>query len=348
MSGTSPTRCSWRPSAWRTSCPVKLTWMPPGTTRSVTSPSAPAVCEPTNFVSFAASKKSAVCSAWLHRVLVDEHDRLTAVERLGALREGLPEEARGAVLPARQGDEGLEELRCNPGVPHVEVRSDPRHRAVRIAAHVEHDGRRLPDRREHGVDVSDLESVEIDIADVAVHEAVHIGPGARDMPLLHAGERQLVIRSVAAPDADGQPREPGARSQDQRRRRPLPVLLRDGARGCPEDPLIYLIQDEECGPAARADAPSSPRSRGKTGLLFERSEGWCIVSLRGKCRGRPPRAALYERRSSACGSLLVDFQQMHRDGELRLSARSRAIIARTLAMEIPPPRRRPRATKKAR
>jgi hypothetical protein len=120
--------------------------------------------------------------------------------------------------------------------------------------------------------------------------------------------------------------------------------------GLPEDSLIDLIRDEEAG-RLRGRRTKLAEVERKTGLAFERSEGWWVVSIWGvlgaQTRGRTLRDAF-----ASLQWLLSDFLQMHRDGAWgpsgpfrpRLSARSRAVIARTLAIKLPPPRRRARTT----
>jgi hypothetical protein len=109
----------------------------------------------------------------------------------------------------------------------------------------------------------------------------------------------------------------------------------------PEDSLIDLIRDEEAG-RLRGRRTKLAEVEKKTGIAFERSEGWWAVSLWGvpgaHTQDRTLRAAFANLRG-----VLVDFERMHRDGPIHLSASSRAIIARTLAIMLPPPRRRVRA-----
>jgi predicted RNase H-like HicB family nuclease len=111
----------------------------------------------------------------------------------------------------------------------------------------------------------------------------------------------------------------------------------------PEDALIDLIRDEEAG-RLRGRRTKLAKVAKKTGLLFERSEGWWVASLRGvpgaHTQGRTLRAAF-----EMLVSLLRDVEEMHRDGAVRLSAKDRETIARTSAIILPPPRRRRRAPK---
>ena len=115
----------------------------------------------------------------------------------------------------------------------------------------------------------------------------------------------------------------------------------------PEDSLVDLIRDEEAG-RLRGRRTKLAEVEKKTGLLFERSEGWWAVTLSGvpgvHTQGRSLRSAF-----ASLQTVLEDFEQMHRDGPVRLSARSRAIIAHTLAFALPPPRRRraPRGVKRS-
>jgi predicted RNase H-like HicB family nuclease len=124
----------------------------------------------------------------------------------------------------------------------------------------------------------------------------------------------------------------------------------------PEDSLIDLITDEEAG-RLRGRRTKLAEVEKKTGIAFERSEGWWVVSIWGvpgaHTQGRSLRAAF-----TSLQTVLEDFEQMHRDGRAwgpsgpfpaRLSANNRAVIARTLAITLPPPsrQRRARATPRA-
>ena len=105
----------------------------------------------------------------------------------------------------------------------------------------------------------------------------------------------------------------------------------------PEDGLIDLIRDVEDGRLRGIRRKLADVAK-ETGLLFERSGGWWAVSLAvqgAHSQGRSLRAAF-----EMIQSLAVDFEQMDRDGAVRLNKRDRAAITRTLAMRLPPPRRR--------
>jgi predicted RNase H-like HicB family nuclease len=117
----------------------------------------------------------------------------------------------------------------------------------------------------------------------------------------------------------------------------------------PEDSLVDLIRDEEAG-RLRGRRTKLAEVEKKTGIAFERSDGWWVVSLWGVPGAHTQDRTLRSAFASLQG-LLEDFLQMLRDGAWgpsgpfrpRLSVSTRAIIARTLAFALPPPRRRVRA-----
>lgn len=113
----------------------------------------------------------------------------------------------------------------------------------------------------------------------------------------------------------------------------------------PEDSLVDLIRDVEAG-RLRGRRTKLAEVAKETGILFERSDGWWAVSMPGvpgvNTQGRSLRSAF-----AMLVSLLADFEQMHRDGAVRLSVKDRKAIARTLVIKLrsqPPRRRRAKAT----